>query len=50
MVSSLDYIARPHLKNQKRAGGVAPVVKCPPGEHKALSSNPNTSKKREKFS
>jgi hypothetical protein len=29
-----------------RAGGVAQVLACPPSKHKALSSNPSTTKKR----
>jgi hypothetical protein len=30
---------------QKRAGGVAQIVKCPPSKHKSLSSNPNIAKR-----
>jgi hypothetical protein len=35
-------------KKKKRAGGVAEVVESLPSKHKALSSNPSTSKKKQK--
>jgi hypothetical protein len=37
-------ISRPYLKDtySKRAGGVALVVECLPGKHKALSLNHST--------
>jgi hypothetical protein len=40
--------ARPYLKNNQRKKGfdVVQVVECLPSKHKALSSNPSTTKKR----
>jgi hypothetical protein len=35
-------------KSQKRAGGVAQVVELLPSKCEALSSNPNTAKKKKK--
>jgi hypothetical protein len=55
-----DHSSRPHwaksktlsqkYPTQKWAGRVAQVVQCLPGKCEALSSNPNTTKKKKKKS
>jgi hypothetical protein len=35
--------------NTKKAGRVAQVIKCLPSKHKALSSNPSTANKNNKY-
>jgi hypothetical protein len=42
--SSWDPILK--ISKQKRTGGVAQVVACPPSKYEALSSSPSTSKKK----